>query len=75
MLSRLGPLLELNTLWAGSPNYDALITQAEIDSVPAFVDAGLTAQELADGLFALAVIKDTINNALPALTVLARMPG
>lgn len=75
MLSRLGPLLQLNTLWAGSPNYDGLITQQEIDSVPEFVAAGLTVQELADAEFALATIKDTINNALPALTVLAKLPG
>jgi hypothetical protein len=72
LLDLYGPLVLLNVLWAGSPNYDALITQNEIDEVTSF--AGLTAGQLADAQFAMATIKDTITNALPALTVLANLP-
>lgn len=74
MLDQYGPLSQLNVLWAGAPNYDALITQAEIDSVPSFAGAGLTTQTLADAEFALATIRTTIENALPSLTVLANLP-
>jgi hypothetical protein len=72
LLDQYGALQQLNVLWAGSPDYDALITQGEIDEVPSF--AGLTATQLADAEFALASIKDTITNALPALTVLSNLP-
>lgn len=33
---------ELDTLFNGTPNYSALITQNEIDSVPSFQQAGIT---------------------------------
>lgn len=72
LLDMYGDLSQLNVLWAGSPNYDALITQGEIDTVPSL--AGLTTTHLADAEFALATIKDTISNALVALTVLANLP-
>jgi hypothetical protein len=67
-------MVQLDALWAGAPNYDALITQGEIDEVPSFLGAGLTTTHLADAEFALATIKNTITNALPALTVLANLP-
>jgi hypothetical protein len=66
-------LVQLDTLWAGSPNYDGLITQGEIDEVPSFVGAGLTATQLGDAQFALATIKNTMTNAMPALVVLANL--
>lgn len=74
LLDMIGELQQLDVLWAGSPNYDALITQGEIDTVPTFTGAGLTTTHLADAEFALASIKTTLTNALPALTVLARLP-
>ncbi len=74
MLDQIGPLEQLNTLWAGTPNYDELITQEEIDSVASFAGAGLTAQNVADAEFALATIKGQIDNAMVALTVLASLP-
>lgn len=68
-----GKLTEQNVLWAGSPDYDARITQQEIDSVPSFVAAGLTAQQLADAVYALEQIRGILTNAMPALTVLANL--
>lgn len=73
-LDQIGTLSQLDVLWAGAADYDALITQAEIDEFPSFVAAGLTAAQLGDALFALATIRNTINNALPALTMLANLP-
>jgi hypothetical protein len=68
-----GLLTQLDVLWAGTPNYDALITQGEIDATPALAGQGLTATTLGDAEFALASIKTTVTNALPALTVVARL--
>jgi hypothetical protein len=74
LLDQIGPLDQLNVLWAGSPGYDTAITQEEIDSVESFAGAGLTAQNLADAEYVLAGILTSINNALVALTVLANLP-
>lgn len=74
LLDMIGELSQLDVLWSGTPNYDGLITQGEIDTVPGFTGAGLTTTHLADAEFALATIKGTLNGALPALTVLARLP-
>lgn len=75
LLERLGPLLQLDVLWAGAANYDGLIDQASIDTVPNFAEADLTETDLADAEFALATIKSTLSNALPALTKLAKLPN
>lgn len=74
LLDLYGELQQLNTLWAGVPDYDAEITQGEIDTVPSFLDAELAYQTLADAEFALASIMTTITNALPALTEIAALP-
>ncbi len=74
LLDQIGSLEQLNVLWAGSPGYDTAITQEVIDSVPAFLEAGLTAQNLADAEYALAITLTNIKNALVALTILANLP-
>jgi len=74
LLDQVGPLAQLNVLWAGSPDYDTAITQEEINSVPSFVGAGLTVQQVADAEYVLASILTSINNALVALTMLANLP-
>jgi hypothetical protein len=74
LLEMYGDLAQLNVLWAGSPNYDALIDQTAINTVPSFAGAGLTATNLADAEFILATIKGNIESALVALTVLANLP-
>ncbi len=61
-----------NQLYAGAADMDTTITQADLDSVAAF--GGLTTTQLADASFAMATILGTINSALQALTVLARLP-
>lgn len=72
LLALEGALDQINVLWAGSPNYQAQIDQAGLDSVTSF--SGLTVQELTDAEFALATVLNTIKNALPALTVLGTLP-
>jgi hypothetical protein len=68
-----GELAQLNVLWAGSPDFDARITQEEIDTVPSFAAAGLTVQQLSDAVYVLEQIRTLITNALPALSVIARL--
>ena len=72
-LARYGDLAQQNVLWAGSPDYAERITQEEIDSVPSFAQAGLTAAQLADAVYALEQIRGVMTNALPALAVLAQL--
>lgn len=74
LLDEYGRLTQLNELWAGAANYDGLIDQAAIDTIPSFAESGLTQANVADALYAYAIIKDTITNALPALTMLANLP-
>lgn len=74
MLQQLGPLLELDTLWNGTPNYDGLITQAEIDSVTSLYEAGYTTTEIADAFYALSLIKTAITDHIAALARLSDLP-
>jgi hypothetical protein len=74
LLDLYGELVQLDQLWAGAADFDATITQGDIDSVPSYTQSGLTATVLGDGEFALAGIKTAITNALPSLTVLANLP-
>ncbi len=78
MLEQIGPLDQLDVLWAGTPAYNSPttgITQADINTDQGYVDAGLTEQNLIDAEYALAVIKGTITGALTALTMLANLPN
>lgn len=72
-LEQYGPLTVQNALWAGTPNYDALIDAAAIATEAYFVAAGLTAQQLGDAIYALEQIRTVITNALPALSILAQI--
>ena len=71
LFNNYGPLAEQNILWAWAAQYQTKITQGEIDSDPELAAAGLTVQNVADALYALALIKTAIDNAMPALTILA----
>lgn len=65
-----GLLVELDALWAGSPNYSSTIDDNFL-STHGF--SGLTHQTLADAEFTLATIKTNIGNQLPALSILATL--
>ncbi len=74
LLELYGPLAQQNVLWAGSPNYQADITQEELDQVESFAGAHLTVQNVADAAYAMEQVRGILTNALPALTVLANLP-
>ena len=72
-LEQYGALTIQNALWAGTPNYDALIDATAIATEPDFVAAGLTTAQLADAMYALEQIRSIITAALPALAILAQV--
>lgn len=74
LLSQYGDMSQQNVLWAGSPDYQHSITQDDLNSVPSFMDAGLTTQQLADASYAVEQIRGILTAQLPALTVLAKLP-
>lgn len=72
-LDQLGALTQLNELWAGAPDYDARITQAQIGSDEQYADAQLTVLQVSDAVYALEQIRQAQLNAISALTVLAQL--
>lgn len=74
ILAEYGELSQQNVLWAGTPNYDELITQEDIDSVVTLAGAGLTTTQLADACYALEQVRGILTNAMPSLTILAKLP-
>jgi hypothetical protein len=65
---------ELVTLYNGTPDYGAQITQAEIDSVPSFAEAGLTKGQLDGVVYSLGVINAQITSYLTEFVMLANLP-
>lgn len=57
---------DIDMLFNGAPNYAAGITDQAIAEVPSFVQAGLTAQDVADVIFILKTA-----NAIPAANNIA----
>lgn len=73
-LLRLGQLTKLDALWAGAPDYDTTITQADLDGVTSLAESEYTIAEITEALYALGVIKNTILDKLPYLSRLADLP-
>jgi len=73
-LEQLFPLVQqIKTLYSGTPNWDALITQAEIDSVPSFQAAGLTKADLNDAIYCLGQMNIEVTTRLTAIIMLANL--
>lgn len=69
-----GQINQLDILFNGTTNWAALVTQQAIDEIPSFAQAGLTAQNVLDGLYIMKQVRAqvmTIN--LPALVALASL--
>lgn len=66
-------ILEADTLYNGDPNWDALITQQEIDTVAALVAAGITPQRIADVIYAAKIADTAVAGNLPSMFVLASL--
>lgn len=74
LLAQFGILAQLDTLWNGVPDFDAQLTQAEIDSNPVLLEAGLTVAQITDAVYAMSVIKGLINDHMPTLALISRLP-
>lgn len=74
VLGQLEAINELDVLYNGSPQWVNLITQDQINSVPSFLAAGLTVQNIADVIYNLKLIKVQAESNLPALIMLANLP-
>ena len=65
---------EIDTLYKGTPNWEALITQEEVDSVPSFAAAGLTVAQLGAVCYILKMINLQMSTIdFPALVMLANL--
>lgn len=73
LLEMKGTIDQIDVLYSGSPNWDSLITDGEIAEVPSFVEAGLTAANVADAVYILKLIRDNVNSNLPAIVMLANL--
>jgi len=65
--------LELTTLYNGTPNWGALITQEEIDSVTSFHAAGLTKAQVDGVIFTMQEINAHILTYLTEFVMLANL--
>jgi len=66
-------IAEVDTLYNGVPNWDEALTQAEIDTVPAYEAVGLTPQQVADVIYAAKQADAQIAGNLPSMFVLANI--
>lgn len=66
-------ILKADTLYNGDPNWDALITQQDIDTVSAYVAAGITPQRIADVIYAAKIADTAVAGNLPSMFVLASL--
>jgi hypothetical protein len=74
LLDMQGTIQHFDILYNGSPDWDTLITDEEIDGVPLFAALGLTAANVADVIFQLNAIRTTVQTGnLPAMVVLSKV--
>ena len=73
LLEMKGVIDQIDVLYSGTPNWDDLITQGEIDEVPSFLETGLTAINVADAVYILKLVRDNVNSNLVAMTMLANL--
>lgn len=68
-----GQIEQIDTLVNGTPNYAAQITDENIATIPSFVDAGLTAQEVLDTIYLLKTARAAWMSNLPSATMMANL--
>lgn len=73
LLEMKGIIDQIDVLYSGSPNWDDLITQGEIDEVSSFAQTGLTATTVADAVYILKLVRDNVNSNLPAMVMMANL--
>lgn len=65
---------EMAYFWDGAPNWHASVTDGDLAAVPGF--NGMTATQLADGLYPLiGAIKTALTDSYQSLAILAALAG
>lgn len=74
LLQMQNDMIQVNELWNGSPDWDALITDANIQEMPSLVGVGLTKTKLADAIYQIELLRQQIlTGNLPAVVLLAQL--
>lgn len=64
----------IDILYNGTPNWDTLITQDDIDEVGSFEAVGLTVADVADAIYQLNLIRNQVQSGnLPAMVKLSQL--
>ncbi len=64
----------IDILYSGSPNWDELITNDEIATVPSFIAAGLTAATVADAIYQIKLVRQqVVTGNLPAMVLMGEL--
>lgn len=66
-------LKQADILWYGIGDYDDLITQESIDSIPSFQETGLTVSALGEAVYSLKLVLLTIEERMVPLTIAAQL--
>ena len=70
LLEMSGQIEQIDVLFNGDPNWDALITDAELATIPSFDEAEITAANVADAIFILKTARAAAYSNLPAVVIM-----
>lgn len=74
LLELMNQIERIDILYSGAPNWDDLITNEAIATVPSFVAAGLTATIVADAVYQIKLIRQQVlGGNLPAMVLMAEL--
>ena len=73
LLEMSGKIEQIDVLYNGAANWDSLITDVTLASVPSFAAAGLTAVNVADAIFILKTARAAAYANLPAAVILGNL--
>lgn len=73
LLEMSGEVEQIDVLFNGDANWDALITDATIANVPSFDAAGITAANVADAIFILKTARAAAYSNLPAVVIMGNL--
>lgn len=74
LLEMSGQIEQIDVLFNGAEaNWDALITDAELATIPSFDGAGITAANVADAIFILKTARAAAYSNLPAVVIMGNL--
>lgn len=73
LLDMSGEIEQIDVLFNGDANWDALITDVTLATVPSFEAAGITATNVADAIFILKTARAAAYANLPAAVIMGNL--